>query len=293
MLLLRHSQLPFVWTLAALVAFALAQDKVFDCEEPLVIGNFSYDLRTLNTEKVVSRERDSPPSKFRDTVRFNVCADLKEQDGVAKEDQCPSPSRACLTKINLKGSDRITAVISLANSTEDSIEYASLSSPKGLHLTFKGPAYPSSTSSEDVVQSFSLKLLCSTEESEPKFSSYNGQLMEVEWSHTLGCALGFPPGSPPPEKSPSGGEEGGEEEKPHTVGSGVGLFFLLLVIAFIGYFALGAYYNYSTYGASGIDLIPHRDFWREVPYMIRDVFSHLCSTVRPRHSSNRGGYIAV
>ena len=36
----------------------------------------------------------------------------------------------------------------------------------------------------------------------------------------------------------------------------------------------------------------HRDFWREVPYMLRDVVSHLCSTVRPRQSS-RGGYIAV
>lgn len=29
-----------------------------------------------------------------------------------------------------------------------------------------------------------------------------------------------------------------------------------LFLAFIGYFALGAYYNYSTYGATGADLIP-------------------------------------
>jgi autophagy-related protein 27 len=85
-----------------------------------------------------------------------------------------------------------------------------------------------------------------------------------------------------------------------------------LVLGFIGYFLLGAYYNYTTYGASGSDLIPyvpslahvvmsmlivylcrHRDFWREVPYMLRDVVSHLCSSFRPRHSSSRGGYIAV
>lgn len=37
----------------------------------------------------------------------------------------------------------------------------------------------------------------------------------------------------------------------------------------------------------------HRDFWREVPYMFQDVISHLCSTVRPRQSSSRGGYISV
>jgi hypothetical protein len=29
-----------------------------------------------------------------------------------------------------------------------------------------------------------------------------------------------------------------------------------LFIAFAGYFALGAYYNYTTYGATGVDLIP-------------------------------------
>jgi hypothetical protein len=32
--------------------------------------------------------------------------------------------------------------------------------------------------------------------------------------------------------------------------------FYSLLLAFGGYFALGAYYNYSTYGARGVDLIP-------------------------------------
>lgn len=29
-----------------------------------------------------------------------------------------------------------------------------------------------------------------------------------------------------------------------------------MLLALLAYFGLGAYYNYSTYGASGIDLIP-------------------------------------
>lgn len=37
----------------------------------------------------------------------------------------------------------------------------------------------------------------------------------------------------------------------------------------------------------------HRDFWKEVPYMLSDVVSHLCSSVRPRRAAARGGYIAV
>lgn len=83
-----------------------------------------------------------------------------------------------------------------------------------------------------------------------------------------------------------------------------------ILLAFFAYFGLGAYYNYSTYGARGIDLIPwvhpllfiiqllikplarHRDFWQEVPYMLKDVISHFCTSVHPRRSS-RGGYVAV
>src|SRR5438477_10087003 len=30
-----------------------------------------------------------------------------------------------------------------------------------------------------------------------------------------------------------------------------------LLLAFASYFGLGAYYNYSTYGATGVDLIPY------------------------------------
>lgn len=29
------------------------------------------------------------------------------------------------------------------------------------------------------------------------------------------------------------------------------------MLAVLGYFGLGAYYNYSTYGATGVDLIPY------------------------------------
>jgi len=29
-----------------------------------------------------------------------------------------------------------------------------------------------------------------------------------------------------------------------------------ILLVFVAYFGLGAYYNYSTYGARGIDLIP-------------------------------------
>jgi hypothetical protein len=116
-------------------------------------------------------------------------------------------------------------------------------------------------------------------------------VLSVEWSHAAGC--GFIGDEDDDESSGGGSDDKDKGGKQERVGSGIGWFFLVLLLAFIAYFALGAYYNYTTYGASGVDLIPHRDFWQEVPYMARDVISHLCSSVRPRRSSARGGYLAV
>jgi hypothetical protein len=45
-----------------------------------------------------------------------------------------------------------------------------------------------------------------------------------------------------------------------------------IICAILAYFVLGSYYNYSQYGATGLDMIPHRDLWRDVPYIIGDLF---------------------
>lgn len=80
----RLSTLAFLFTF--LVTFGLAQDdSPFDCY--VNKGDKKYDLHSIGGEHSASRERDSPPTKYRDTVRFNLCEDLKPQDGVASEDQ--------------------------------------------------------------------------------------------------------------------------------------------------------------------------------------------------------------
>lgn len=40
------------------------------------------------------------------------------------------------------------------------------------------------------------------------------------------------------------------------------------MIGFALYFGLGMWYNSRTYGSAEI---PHRDFWREAPYLTRDL----------------------
>lgn len=45
-------------------------------------------------------------------------------------------------------------------------------------------------------------------------------------------------------------------------------FFLSL----IAYFAIGTWHNYTQYGATGLDAIPHRDMWQDLPYVVSDLF---------------------
>lgn len=222
-----------------------------------------------------------------DTLRFNICEALSPLEGVDASEQCSSGTLACLSKVNIKQGepDRVIAVIPMAHESELQAEYTELSSPRGVKMTLHGPSYPSSTTPDPIPQIFVLNLLCATETSDPEFKSYDGTQVLVEWSAPSGCDFG--------SEDPSEGGDDTPENETEAVGSGMGWFFLLFFVMFGGYFALGAYYNYTTYGATGADLIPHRDFWREVPYMLRDVVSHLCSSFQSRHTSSRGGYISV
>ena len=126
-----------------------AQDGTdpFNCR--VRTNDLTYDLTPLQGEHTVSRTRETPPSNWVDSVRFNLCADLKPQDGVAAGDQvcgrpnvtvvlkplftshlcliqCPGGTRACLTKTNRKGdnSDRVVAVIPLAQSNKLDPKYS-------------------------------------------------------------------------------------------------------------------------------------------------------------------------
>jgi len=254
-------------------------------------GDFNYDLSELGGPKVLNRTRESPPSTYEDELRFDVCADLTEVENRASDDQCPLGTRACLTMTNHKtdNPDRITTVVPIATSSLLDIKTSPLSSPEGVAIILHGGSYPPSSSSS-VPQSLKIVLTCAEGTTDPQFSSYeNGQVL-VEWSSPAACRT---TGTPKEDESRGGDGGDKEEDRPiESVGSGLGFFFLVLFLTFAAYFTLGAYYNYSTYGARGWDLIPHRDFWREVPYMLQDVIAHLCSSVRTRRSS-RGGYIAV
>lgn len=73
-----------LFLLAASSAGVSAQDT-FDCK--VTLGENKWDLTSLAGEQTLSRERNTPPTKFQDIVTFNLCEELTRKEGVADKDQ--------------------------------------------------------------------------------------------------------------------------------------------------------------------------------------------------------------
>jgi hypothetical protein len=87
MILRRPTAPPSLLLLLLCLPLALAQDNTsnFDCH--LTTDNLTYDLTALAGEHTVTRTRTTPPSTMVDSVRFDLCADLKTLEGVKEDDQ--------------------------------------------------------------------------------------------------------------------------------------------------------------------------------------------------------------
>ncbi|KAJ7045537.1 autophagy-related protein 27 [Mycena alexandri] len=288
---LRNADLSlFLLLLSWSIPVAALEEPFENCH--LKLANKWYDMEPLRGEHTVTQRRNTPPTREVYSARLSLCSDLEPEKDVPKGDQCPPGTRVCLTKINEKdGSDpRIVSVIPIAQTSTLNPTYTPRSSPNGVSLLLHGSNYPHPINATDAQQSVIITLLCDTSMGDLKFNSYNGEQLELEWSSPAGCEF-----AGEDEDQGNDGEKDSPKNGESSSGSlsSVGWFLLLLLLAFAVYMGMGMYINYTTYAARGVDLIPHRDFWMEVPYMLRDVLSHLCSAVRPRRSSNRGGYIAV
>jgi len=221
-----------------------------------------------------------PPSTMHDVLRFNICGDLKHQDDLKEPDQCGQGTRACFTTTNKKEGEqeRIITVVPVAQSSSDyTIQAFSTQSSKGLTLTLSAGPYPN----DGPKQTLKIVMNCADETQEPKFTGYDGSQAAIEWNVVEACGSNA-------DKPPNTGDDS-TPPNDEPGGSSMGWFFFILLLIIAAYFGLGAYHNYNQYGSSGWDLIPHRDFWRDVPYLIRDLVSHLFSSGR----SSRGGYTSV
>ncbi|KAF9147462.1 hypothetical protein BG015_010910, partial [Linnemannia schmuckeri] len=125
-------------------------------------------------------------------------------------------------------------------------------------------------------QSTVITFICDTSATDdnlaPTLTGYQNGIASFQWKHKSACAVHT---QLPVQESMSG-------------------FSVFLTVffsfAFI-YLALGAVYNHQVYGAKGLDLLPHKDFWRDFPSLVVDVVHHVWDSVTGR--ARGGGYVSV
>jgi len=258
-------------------------DGSWDCTFT-IDSKHSYDLRSLSGEKKIQKIWLSPPTKNTDTLLFDLCEPLKENTTLPENDRCPSGTYACYTSANEKsGESRVTQVIPLARSSSLNPEHNRLSDSE-ISLTLHGDPWPQSDSPPE---RFIVQLQCASGDEAPVLESHTTNQTEVRWKTKAACET--KDSKPPPNTTHPDGDS-----KKSSGGSSLGWFFFLLLFCVAMYFALGAYYNYNNYGASGWDLVPHRDFWRDVPHLLSDLIRGILSGVRgTSRVGNRSGYVSV
>ncbi|WWD19782.1 hypothetical protein CI109_104246 [Kwoniella shandongensis] len=284
-------------TLLAPLLLSLPSTYSFSCS--LSPSSIPYDLSPLTGVRETSRVSETPPTTSEAKVFMELCKEggLGKEDGLSDEDQCPSNTRVCVKLTNHKPSssepDRITAVIPIW--TTDIPDEDVFTTPmgkngeEGLKIYVNGPEYAG------VRQHLNLSLICDpkSDTPQPTLVSFTAGLLSLEWATPDACPRNGDGDTPISDGGSGSGESG-------TGGSGGGFFaflrfvFWLAVIALVLYFAIGIFYNHQQYSARGWDLIPHRDFWREVPVLLQDLFSHVFAGLRGGSSGGgRGGYSSL
>ncbi|ORY99566.1 autophagy-related protein 27 [Absidia repens] len=246
---------------------------------------YELDLSRLDTDFEIEQNSDTHPSKTSIRTKINICKSL---DGMGVNDeQCDQGAYICRRVIYLKGNNQYVAVVqNIAGEfkgsnlnpvfkllgTDDDLS----KSGTQYSLTLNGG------NEHGEAQSASIMLTCDSSKDRnaaptpPEIVSYQNNVLSLTWKTPHACAL-------------KPGDDGNTADSSSTLT----LFKVLLVMAGI-YFIGGALYNFKQYNARGLDLIPHRDFWLDLPYIIRDLVANCVDSVMSRRRGGSGsGYVAV
>ncbi|TKY85339.1 hypothetical protein EX895_005501 [Sporisorium graminicola] len=274
----------------------------FDCSNVAVSSKQSFDLSKIAFPIRTSSQESTPPTDTKTSIDIDLCKPLEADPNRDVKDQCPRGTRICITIETIRdGNTFVTQAIPVAYSGESGgnkidakVEWGEEleGGEKSIQLQLPGATYV------EREQKAELELVCDPKagaESLPTARSYDradGKL-KLRWPTKFACSSAASKPSNGGGNSPSKGGTGGDTDQGDdgsgsTASAGWGFFswlFFLLFVGFIGYMGVGMYNNYNNYGASGWDLVPHKEFWRECPYIARDAATHVWQTV----SGNRGG----
>ncbi|POW15303.1 hypothetical protein PSTT_02315 [Puccinia striiformis] len=262
-----------------------AQDKLVDCKYSSPQGA-SYDFNNLIDPKSwplnLTTITSTPPSTTIETILVSICKKLPTDHQTQNPPtSCPDRTLVCLLFYNeiAGGLDRrLEQIIPVGLDTLPTPTYIALrqiGNQESVQLTIKGSIY------NDIQQTTYLNLICPNSKeavseevsSKPTRTIYDriqGSL-NITWITPTACA------------STTNQTRG---NLPLLILSKTSSLFVLFFI----YLIIGMWYNYNTYGLTGIDGLPHKTFWEEVPKITQEFIRNLCGSRTSSIQGNRADY---
>ncbi|RIA84929.1 autophagy-related protein 27 [Glomus cerebriforme] len=264
----------FLFAFAILAILALGQTSfAFDCSE-FEVDRIKFNLQSLNKTEKITQEEKTPPTITDTEYHINPCAPLTydNDDDESKKNHCDNNTYICQIKTNYLEGRKDPRIISIKQIAGGELNPELALGPAlnnddmhgHLSMIYHGASY------NDEPQQANITFICK-KQGDNKITKYNYKenTLFIEWETQAACG----------EKIP-------EEDKGM---SGFTKFILTLIFIGLCYFGIGAAYKYHAYKAHGWDLLPHLDFWRDVPYLVSDVFKYIVNSFR----TGRGGYSRV
>ncbi|PWN26777.1 hypothetical protein BDZ90DRAFT_232887 [Jaminaea rosea] len=248
-----------------------ASAAALDCAQPLTFGSNQYDLSSLSSldPVIISAKYDTPPSITTYSLALSLCKPLPS------DQSCGSGTRVCQrvsSKLSAGGDDVVNQIIPFyGDGAAYRYELEDVSTDgKEWTLELKGPEYAGRR------QKLEIQMSCdpsASVESKPTFKGYD--LMEGEGKVSWRTKIACPMSTKDKDGDPAG--DGTNPLQPAQGGWGFfSWFFFLIIMGLIIYFVLGTYQNHQKYG---VYEIPHRDFWREAPYLVQDAGRHAWKSI--------------
>lgn len=281
-----------IWASSSVSAYA--PQEAFDCKN-VRSGNYQFDLSRFSFPIEITDTEQTPPTTTKTSIKIDLCAPLP-QENVPGFEQCKDGTRICMKVINEKKgeTDRVTQVISAGgNGIDDGKwsvqlgEHVDASAERVLELEMAGEYYG------DRKQRTEIDFRCDKngpKDAKPIMKKYDREegKLKLVWTTPYACTTHM--GGAGDNDQNDTNNDGNQDSNKSSGGWGFfSWFFFLLIVGGIIYFLAGLWRNYNEYGV--IEL-PNKDFWREAPYIAKDMGKHIYSTVSGQGSS-RGAYEPV
>ncbi|KAG5354836.1 Autophagy-related protein 27 [Yarrowia sp. B02] len=247
------------------------------------VGGKNYDLSAISGPHTVSSSLDTPPSQRRLDFVLDPCDSLKEDRKKGRDEQCPENTIVCgLGYIKLPNAKDFELAEVMPFGSGSGPQYQPAREGDGLYTSYGNP-----WGSEKL--EIEVNYVCADKEEGPKLDPAGLNFYSITWKTPAACETS----SKKPE-DPKKPDEKPDPKKPETDPSNSwGWFTWLFIIIVLGvavYIIGNAWINYDRYGNAGVDLLPHADSLRDVPYLIRDLIQKIVGTFT---GSSRTGYSAV